>query len=123
MLGNVPIPVIDVFAGPGGLGEGFSALGRPEGKLRFAIRLSIEKDPVAYQTLELRAFFRQFPHGDAPDEYYEHMRGCLGRRELFDTWPVAADAARREAWQAELGAVDAEDVRKRIRQALGAEDR
>src|SRR5882724_5435033 len=55
------IPVIDLFAGPGGLGEGFAALGRPQGKPCFAIGLSIEKDPIAHQTLQLRAFFRQFP--------------------------------------------------------------
>jgi DNA (cytosine-5)-methyltransferase 1 len=85
-----PIPVIDIFAGPGGLGEGFSALGRPEGKPRFSIRLSIEKDPLAHQTLELRAFFRQFPHGEAPPEYYEHLRGRLARNDLFDAWAKAA---------------------------------
>jgi len=45
-----PIPVIDLFAGPGGLGEGFSALGWPEGVPRFDIRLSIEKEPTAHQT-------------------------------------------------------------------------
>ena len=52
------IPVVDLFAGPGGLGEGFSALGRTEGSPRFKIHLSIEKDAMAHQTLELRAFFR-----------------------------------------------------------------
>ena len=50
-----PIPIIDLFAGPGGLGEGFSALGRPAGIPRFSLRLSIEKNPIAHQTLELRA--------------------------------------------------------------------
>ena len=86
------IPVVDLFAGPGGLGEGFSALGRPAGRPRFAIRLSIEKDPVAHQTLQLRAFFRQFPHGQAPEAYYQHVRGRLTRQELFDAWPQAAEA-------------------------------
>jgi DNA (cytosine-5)-methyltransferase 1 len=86
------IPVVDLFAGPGGLGEGFSALGRPADRPRFAIRLSIEKDPVAHQTLQLRAFFRQFPHGQAPEAYYEHVRGRLTRQQLFDAWPQAAEA-------------------------------
>jgi len=42
-----PIPVIDLFAGPGGLGEGFAAMGRPVGFPQFQIRLSIEKDAIA----------------------------------------------------------------------------
>ena len=38
------IPVIDLFAGPGGLGEGFSSITRPDGTRAFKIQLSIEKD-------------------------------------------------------------------------------
>ena len=37
------IPVIDLFAGPGGLGEGFSAVNYLN-KSVFKIKLSIEKD-------------------------------------------------------------------------------
>ena len=91
------IPVIDLFAGPGGLAEGFASLCRPEGSPRFRIALSIEKDALAHQTLELRAFYRQFPHGELPEEYYEHLRGELSRTELFQTWPVATAA--REPWR------------------------
>jgi site-specific DNA-cytosine methylase len=56
------IPVIDLFAGPGGLAEGFSAF-RFAGGNRFRVCLSIEKDQYAHSTLELRSFFRQFPKG------------------------------------------------------------
>ena len=60
------IPVIDLFAGPGGLGEGFSSLFNRENERIFKIKLSIEMDELAHQTLELRAFFREFPVGEAP---------------------------------------------------------
>ncbi len=46
---NKTIPVIDLFAGPGGLGEGFSNL-KKDGKPQFKVSLSIEKDPIAFQT-------------------------------------------------------------------------
>lgn len=47
--------MIDLFAGPGGLGEGFSQY--PNGGHRgFRIALSIENDPFAHRTLTLRAF-------------------------------------------------------------------
>jgi|GEM_PF-53553 DNA (cytosine-5)-methyltransferase 1 len=62
------IPVIDLFAGPGGLGEGFS-LFNPESPLHswqheqaksFSIAASFEMDVFAHRTLTLRAFFRAF---------------------------------------------------------------
>ena len=54
------IPIIDLFAGPGGLGEGFMSLKSNEGKSIFDIKLSIEKNVNAHKTLALRSFFRQF---------------------------------------------------------------
>ncbi|NQT60277.1 MAG: DNA cytosine methyltransferase, partial [Bacteroidetes bacterium] len=53
------IPIIDIFAGPGGLGEGFSAAEEAtDGRKLFRIVLSVEKEGYAHRTLQLRAFFR-----------------------------------------------------------------
>ena len=70
------VPVVDLFAGPGGLAEGFSACRRPDGRRRYRIALSIEKDPVAHRTLLLRAFLRKFAKGFAP-EYYDFLNGVV----------------------------------------------
>ena len=67
---QTPFAVIDLFAGPGGLAEGFSAARRADGTRPFKVVLSVEKDPVAHQTLRLRSFLRQF-EGGYPPEYYE----------------------------------------------------
>ena len=67
------IPVIDLFAGPGGLGEGFSSLGE-----KFRIAVSIEKEASAHRTLLLRAFYRQF--SEIPDAYYDFLKGKLGEK-------------------------------------------
>lgn len=48
------VPVIDLFAGPGGLGEGFS---RAE-SAHFDIAVSIEMNEMAHETLQLRAAHR-----------------------------------------------------------------
>ena len=69
------IPVIDIFAGPGGLGEGFSALLDDNSKRKFKIVLSIENEPFAHQTLTLRSFFRQFEPESVPKDYYKFLRG------------------------------------------------
>ena len=118
----MPIPVIDLFAGPGGLGEGFSSL-HDNGRRIYQIRLSIEKDPVAHQTLLLRSFFRQFNAGKAPKDYYKYLRAETGWDELFAAHKRQAYKAAYEAWNAELGSEKNARVDKRIRIALGSQRR
>lgn len=103
------IPIIDIFAGPGGLGEGFSSLFNDEGERKFAIKLSIEKDPYAHMTLKLRSFFRQFPPGQAPDDYYSFTRGEITIEELYERHPEEAGLAEEEAWCGTLGKPDEKD--------------
>src|ERR1700722_2752992 len=97
------IPVIDLFAGPGGLGEGFSAFLNPKGEPAFKLALSIEKDPVAHDTLKLRSFFRQFRRKDIPEDYYDHLRGKIDREHLYARFSTQAANADFESWNAELG--------------------
>lgn len=115
-----PIPVIDIFAGPGGLAEGFASLKSHYGTNTYDIALSIEMDTHAHETLSLRAFFHSFPHGAAPVDYYSHLRGEISRQELFHRFPTAAAHALNRAWRAELGKVDNSLVDNRIRGALGS---
>ena len=114
-----PIPIVDLFAGPGGLGEGFASCVTGLQSSAFDVRLSIEMDPDAHTTLELRSFFRQFPRGSAPDAYYERLRGTITTAELFEQYPKQATHARAEAWLAELGKVPTAELHERIRQAIG----
>ena len=122
------IPVIDLFAGPGGLGEGFSAFETKAGHRPFQLRLSIEKDDWAHKTLRLRSFFRQFSPGDAPGLYYDLLRQKFPLSE-FSGRLKAESPACWEKWQAadieaihaELGASDDAnaEMRKRIKDVLG----
>ncbi len=112
------IPIIDIFAGPGGLGEGFSAFQAKDQNAIFKIKLSIEKDEFAHKTLELRAFYRQFPIMEAPVDYYQYLRGEIKKDELFQKYPVEYHNAQKEAWLAELGKEDRNLVMSRISEAL-----
>ena len=78
------VPVIDLFSGPGGLAEGFAAPNKKDGRRRFRVVLSIEKDAVANRTLRLRAFFRKFPSG-YPARYYKYLNGAIGDEP---DWPA-----------------------------------
>lgn len=73
---NKKIPIIDLFAGPGGLGEGFMSLKDRKKKSIFDIKLSIEKDQEAHKTLTLRSYFRQFSKNNnpVPSAYYEALK-------------------------------------------------
>lgn len=59
-------PVVDLFAGPGGLGEGFASLIGEKGKRRFDSVVAIERDEFSHQTLLLRHFLRRFPSDAFP---------------------------------------------------------
>ena len=114
------IPVVDIFAGPGGLAEGFSSL-HQHGERFFSVRLSVEKEIEPFQTLRLRAFYRQFPPRIAPQEYYQFLRGKLSLQELYAAWPAQAKEAEKETWQATLGMCDPEELDERIRRAISGE--
>ena len=125
MTQHRPIPVIDLFAGPGGLGEGFSSILSSLRQPLFSLQVSAEKDPTAHKTLSLRSLYRKFPRGKAPDCYYDHIRGEISREALFSN-PAVAEAGREaleEARNFELGKDDPEEFDRRIQAALrGADD-
>lgn len=118
-----PIKIIDLFAGPGGLGEGFSSLTDENGKPIFRIALSIEKEKSAHKTLTLRAFFRQFSPQNIPAEYYEYLHGRLGNdpfEQLFNVPHLKkfAERACTEARCLTLGE-DNDKINTAIEAALG----
>jgi DNA (cytosine-5)-methyltransferase 1 len=125
---GVKIPVIDIFAGPGGLGEGIMSVMNNSGESVFDIKLSIEKDIPAHKTLMWRSFYRQFVKNNktVPSEYYEAYRESnLKKREqlielILDKYPEG-EIARKEARLVELGADDwpPEKVDDLIKEQLG----
>ena len=129
------IPVVDLFAGPGGLGEGFSSfeVARANGTFfnPFQIRISVEMDEVAHQTLQLRGFYRNLARneGDA-GFYYELIRdepevlgsvGGLSKLVNSKGGPRERRAyaeAERETLCAKLGSDD-QRIPDRIRESVG----
>ncbi len=124
----MPIPVIDIFAGPGGLGEGFSSILNNEGQRVFKIALSVEKDFFAHQTLTLRSFFRQFEPGNVPDDYYSYLQGKITLENLYERWPLQSGYAKKEAFMAKLGdetdkdSIPDDEIDEKITEALEGEN-
>jgi DNA (cytosine-5)-methyltransferase 1 len=106
------IPIVDLFAGPGGLGEGFASVESDP----FRIIVSAEMSSPARKTLRLRAFYRLLKRrgGNALEPYY---RFCNGEAELpyDDGTEDAWDESGEEARQLELGvAADNAELDRRI---------
>tara|TARA_B100000963_G_scaffold361629_1_gene398266 strand:+ start:8 stop:1621 length:1614 start_codon:yes stop_codon:yes gene_type:complete len=111
------LPVVDIFAGPGGLGEGFSQAG-------FDILLSAEMDPIACETLKLRKFYHQFREQSVPEEYYQFIKGEIELEALIEKFSREWDRACSAVLNVELGtpAGNAEFNRKLDQQLEKQED-
>jgi len=108
------IGVIDIFAGPGGLGEGFSRFETPTGSGHhpFELIASAEMNGDAHGTLRLRAFYRLLvrQEGVAPAQYWEFLKSSpLLRREAVadyfgqSPWKALWEEASAEALNVTLG--------------------
>lgn len=86
------IPVVDLFAGPGGLNEGFTSVA--DGSI-FQTAASFEMDPVACRTLRLRSALRtvKTAEGAFPASYFEFLDGRMD----FDS--LVAHPSMKAAWK------------------------
>lgn len=91
--------IVDLFAGPGGLGEGFASFVKA-GHAPFQIGISVEKEASAHRTLSLRAFLREYRarHGSAPKQFINFHAGINPEPDWSavdaDAWKHATDEAR-----------------------------
>lgn len=113
-----PYPVVDLFAGPGGLGEGFSAIHDELDQPLFRCVTSIECDEFSHQTLLLRHFLRLFPHGEFPDEYYSYLSGGIPIDELYRKYRPEYIDATQSALRISLGPDAHQQVKKIINKRL-----
>ena len=101
----IKIPVVDIFAGPGGLGEGFSSFYADKGH-PFDIKMSVEKDPDACRTLKLRSFFRRIHFGLLKPHiinFLKSKRTVEDEKQLYSNFELARDMAEEEILCKELG--------------------
>jgi DNA (cytosine-5)-methyltransferase 1 len=120
------IPVIDLFAGPGGLGEGFSR----SGKADFRVVVSIEKDAMAFETLRLRAAHRKLMESAGKERAawreWDDILGGTPWAQVFEQLSNASSQHIRaackeavvEAWNIELGPLNREKISVGIRERL-----
>lgn len=116
------ILVIDLFAGPGGLGEGISSVVDKSGNLPFQIGVSVEKEVSAHKTLTTRAFYRKIQNSaEGLASYNEYLNEVISREQLFERFPQQADEAQQETlYSPQALGEDNENVHKSIRELVDA---
>ena len=115
------VPVIDLFAGPGGLNEGFSSVESATGSTVFETIGSFEMDATAVRTLTIRAIYRSLKQTDAgvPDIYYQFIQGQVSWEGFTADPRISAElaATSKHVHQVELGSSE-DSSEETIRQAL-----
>lgn len=86
------VKIIDLFAGPGGLGEGFSNCDNSP----FEIAMSVEKEKNAHKTLTLRSFYRKLKDKSLYVRYVtctdeSSKRLVMDEIEKTDEWRAACE--------------------------------
>jgi len=117
-MSKAAYPLVDIFAGPGGLGEGFSSLLREGTDVCFRSVVSIEQDEFAHKTLLLRHFIKAFRGNDLPDDYYRYLKSEITVDDLYRLHPDEKAHANQSAIRVSLGADNHDSVRELITNRL-----
>lgn len=117
------IPLVGLFAGAGGMIEGFHPARDPNSQ--FHLVLAIDKSPDACRTLWLRMVLRLLVQAGAADAYRKAVVSRSPEEHLRANRPAEAALADSIIWQAELGAEGngtTKELHERIRKALKGAD-
>lgn len=116
--------VVDLFAGPGGLNEGFAKVSDDVGNPVFEVKASIEMESNAVNTLRLRSAIRRLTDGDRlPDPYVSFLAGEMSW-DAFSTRRDVEEAlaeAEGHVHQLELGPDERERTEGLIRKVIQGE--
>jgi len=112
-------PVVDLFAGPGGLGEGFSELYNMDDSRSFKSIAAIERDEFAHQTLVLRHFYKMFKRECVPEDYYRYLEGRITKEGLKNKYTRQWSHAENTALRISLGQESHGEVKSLIKKRLG----
>lgn len=105
----MPLNYIDLFAGAGGLSEGFIRAG-------FEPIAHVEMNKDACDTLKTRTAFHYLKENDRIDEYYDYLKGKISRDEF---WSKIPEHLIKSVINSEISAETLPSIFERIDKELG----
>lgn len=115
MKTNVEFTVVDLFAGCGGLSEGFTAAG-------FQVGAYLEKDKWACETLRTRIMFQYFKEVRRLPWYYRYVKGEVTRGDLRTKFQELSDRIESRVIEKEFGKQEYTQILSAIRNALKSQN-
>ena len=102
---------LDLFAGAGGLSEGFIRAG-------FNPIAHVEMDPAACFTLKTRMVYHSLKENDNLDQYADYLNGDINRTEFYSLVP---DTVINSVIDSEIGEDTLPDIFRRINNLMGSQ--
>ena len=106
---NSKINYLDLFAGAGGLSEGFIRAG-------FNPIAHVEMDPAACYTLQTRMAYHHLKANNNLEQYANYLKGAIKRKEFYGSVP---DDVIKSVINAEIGSKTLSDIFCQINALLG----
>lgn len=103
---------LDLFAGAGGLSEGFIRAG-------FNPIAHVEMDRAACYTLRTRTVYHWLNENNSSEQYADYLKGKINRKEFYDTVP---DEVIRSVINEEIGEKTLQDIFCQIDSLLGGQE-
>ena len=102
---------VDLFAGCGGISEGFHQAG-------FGTIAQVEMHPLACETLRTRQMFFELKKSGKLSVYHRYLRGEISRKQIFDDYPEIADIINLRVIEEELSDETLPSVINKIKQSM-----